>query len=237
MKRIRTSLSYANVIATVAVFVALGGGAYAVATLPRNSVGSAQLRKNAVVSSKVRNGALLAKDFRAGQLPAAVTGPPGAKGDTGPQGPKGDTGPRGERGPTGPSGVVATVSFAGPVASIPGSSSAFVFAGPTATLTTATGQRLTGAAGAPLGSTASTGGQTIDYDLCYQPSGGGPVTNFVSGNYSIGVVFPERRTFIAAASVVPGAGTWKVGFCVLDSGGPNAVNNNDFVSGWVQVTN
>ena len=31
-------LSYANVMATIALFIALGGGAYALTTLPRNSV-------------------------------------------------------------------------------------------------------------------------------------------------------------------------------------------------------
>ena len=37
---IRSRLTYANVMATVAVFIALGGGAYAVTKLDRNSVKS-----------------------------------------------------------------------------------------------------------------------------------------------------------------------------------------------------
>ena len=44
---IRSRLSYANVMATIAVFLALGGGAYA-ASLKRNSVGPKQLKPNAV---------------------------------------------------------------------------------------------------------------------------------------------------------------------------------------------
>src|SRR5438132_7945776 len=40
MRRIRQHLSYANVMATLAVFLALGGGAYAAFHLPRNSVRS-----------------------------------------------------------------------------------------------------------------------------------------------------------------------------------------------------
>ena len=44
MRRVRIHLSYANVMATVAVFIALGGTSYAVTQLPRNSVGSKQIR-------------------------------------------------------------------------------------------------------------------------------------------------------------------------------------------------
>ena len=42
--RIRPRLTYANVIATLALFVALGGASYAAVTLPRDSVGSGQVR-------------------------------------------------------------------------------------------------------------------------------------------------------------------------------------------------
>lgn len=46
-ERLRSRLTYANVMATIAVFLALGGGAYAVA-LKRNSVGSKQIKPDAV---------------------------------------------------------------------------------------------------------------------------------------------------------------------------------------------
>jgi hypothetical protein len=82
-------VTYANVVATLALFVALGGSAYAAIKLPANSVGTVQLRDNAVVSSKVANGSLLAADFKAGQLPA---GPAGPAGPTGPAGPAGAPG-------------------------------------------------------------------------------------------------------------------------------------------------
>lgn len=88
--RSRPRLTYANVVATIALFCALGGGAYAAATLPKNSVGPKQLKKNTVTSPKVKDGSLLKKDFKAGQLPAGATGPPGpagAPGETGPRGP------------------------------------------------------------------------------------------------------------------------------------------------------
>jgi hypothetical protein len=54
-------------MSTIAVFVALGGGAYAV-SVPRNSVGTTQLKANAVTAAKVKNRSLLASDFKRGQL-------------------------------------------------------------------------------------------------------------------------------------------------------------------------
>jgi hypothetical protein len=68
-------------MSTIAVFLALGGGAYAL-TLPKNSVGSRQLKKGAVIRSKIHSNAitsrkvkdfsLLSRDFRRGQLPGLV---------------------------------------------------------------------------------------------------------------------------------------------------------------------
>jgi hypothetical protein len=100
--KLRSGLTYANVTATIALFVALGGGAYAAVKLPSNSVGSDQLKANAVSSSKVKNGALLAKDFKSGELPS------GPRGLEGPQGPKGDKGDKGDRGDKGDKGDPAS---------------------------------------------------------------------------------------------------------------------------------
>ena len=58
MKRLRPRLTYANVIATLALFLALGGGAYAATQLPKNSVGAKQLKKNAVTAAKIKDGAV-----------------------------------------------------------------------------------------------------------------------------------------------------------------------------------
>lgn len=52
-------LNYANVIATIALFVALGGAAIA-AGLPKHSVGAAQLKKGAVTPAALRKGAVTA---------------------------------------------------------------------------------------------------------------------------------------------------------------------------------
>ncbi|HET7416553.1 MAG TPA: hypothetical protein VFJ61_02850 [Solirubrobacterales bacterium] len=64
----RPKLNYANVIATIALFVALGGAAVA-AGLPKNSVGTKQLKPGAVTTSDIRRQAV-----KAGKIaPKAVT--------------------------------------------------------------------------------------------------------------------------------------------------------------------
>ena len=79
-------------MATIAVFLALGGGAYAASKLPRNSVSAKQIKRDAVNTAKVKDGSLLAKDFRDGQLPAGGPGPAGADGHDGAPGTPGAPG-------------------------------------------------------------------------------------------------------------------------------------------------
>jgi hypothetical protein len=81
-------------VGLLALFMAMSGTAYA-ATLPRNSVGTAQLKANAVTSAKVKNGSLRLTDFARGQLPPALAGPKGATGATGASGLPGPQGPAG----------------------------------------------------------------------------------------------------------------------------------------------
>jgi hypothetical protein len=103
-------LTYSNVMATAAVFVALGGTSYAAAKITgqdvRNgsltgadvrdgSIGRADVKDGAVGSGEVRDGSLAARDFRTGQLPA---GPRGPQGETGAKGDKGDKGAKGDAG-------------------------------------------------------------------------------------------------------------------------------------------
>ena len=84
LSRLRRKFTYANVAASLALFLALGGGAYAASRLPKNSVGSRQIAKNSISSSKIKNGSLLAVDFKSGQLPAGARGATGAAGPAGP---------------------------------------------------------------------------------------------------------------------------------------------------------
>jgi hypothetical protein len=59
MSRIpRPRLTYANVTATLALFLALGGGAYAATSLPARSVGSTQLKASAVTRAKIKRSAV-----------------------------------------------------------------------------------------------------------------------------------------------------------------------------------
>lgn len=82
--------SPAMVVALLALFVSLGGGAYAAVTLPKNSVGTKQLKNKAVTPTKV--------------APRTLALFKGHKGDTGPQGAQGIQGPQGIQGIQGPIG-------------------------------------------------------------------------------------------------------------------------------------
>jgi hypothetical protein len=96
-------------VGLLALFMAMSGTAYA-ATLPRNSVGTAQLKANAVTSAKVKNGSLRLADFARGQLPPSLAGP---KGDPGAAGPAGAPGAQGAPGPAGPPGLDGSALAAG----------------------------------------------------------------------------------------------------------------------------
>jgi hypothetical protein len=114
-------------------------------------------------------------------------------------------------------------------------SPAYQFAGVTTTVTTNSTQRLVGAATVPLATTASTP-HNIDYGLCYQSSAGGPISNFTN-QFSTTQIDNIRRPYTASASVVPGSGTWKVGFCVRNQYSGAGTVTLDWVNGWVQVVN
>jgi hypothetical protein len=69
MKRaIRSRLTYANVMATVAVFLALGGGAYAAIHLKKNSVKSKQIKDGQVKSQDLADGGVATQDIADGAV-------------------------------------------------------------------------------------------------------------------------------------------------------------------------
>ena len=74
----RGKLSYANVMATVAVFLALGGSSYAAIKITGRNV-----KDGSLTSADIKDRSLLGKDFKPGQLPAGARGPQGATGSPG----------------------------------------------------------------------------------------------------------------------------------------------------------
>ena len=85
-------------VALIALFVALGGTSYAVATgsidsreiknstvrtqdLRNNDVRGKDVRSSTLGTTDIKDSSLLARDFRPGQLPAGPQGPKGDKGD------------------------------------------------------------------------------------------------------------------------------------------------------------
>jgi hypothetical protein len=69
MNRLRPRFTYANVVATLALFLVLtGGAAYAATHLAKNSVGSKQLKKNSVTGAKIKNGTITGAKINLGTL-------------------------------------------------------------------------------------------------------------------------------------------------------------------------
>jgi hypothetical protein len=113
LAKLRSRLTYANVMATFAVFIALGGSSYAALRVtgrdvPKNALTGADIknltgkdvRNNSLTgadvkrltSADVTNGRLLAEDFAAGQLPRGEKGDQGERGAEGLPGASFDTG-------------------------------------------------------------------------------------------------------------------------------------------------
>src|SRR5215217_6867208 len=84
--------TYANAMASAAMFIAVGGTSYAAITLPRNSVGERQIKPRAVGSGKLKTGAVRSRAIRDGAIKVqdlarttkqALTGAPGPPGAPG----------------------------------------------------------------------------------------------------------------------------------------------------------
>jgi hypothetical protein len=223
MKRLRSKLTYANVMATVAVFLVLAGGTALAATqvLPKNSVGSRQIKKGAVGPAKLSEAAKSTLTGPAG--PAGSTGakgPAGARGAAGPsgpqgmQGPKGDTGDRGLTGPAGP--TTAAQSDGGTAPAIGGPHTGTLFGPqPTTIVTTTDGQVFVTAY---VGLEATCPGTTITCDLevgVYLDGTPVPGAHFFA-NLLPDVQTPEHFPMIGIASGVPaGSHTVTVGWAAV----------------------
>ena len=115
MSKLRNRLTYANLMATVAVFIALGGGAYAI-SVGKNTIKSKHIKDGQVSSADVRDNDLIGTDIDEDtlQLRAGPAGPRGPKGDTGNPGVEGAAGPEGAPGSQGPEGVAGPQGPQGP---------------------------------------------------------------------------------------------------------------------------
>ena len=105
VKRPGPRLSYANVMATLAVFLGLGGGAYAAVSLPARSVDTQHIKRQAVTRSKLADRAvdthqLARRAVTLKRLSRGVRARLNRVGRPGPQGPAGAPGPAGAAGPS-----------------------------------------------------------------------------------------------------------------------------------------
>lgn len=128
--------TYANVVATLALFIALGGVAYAADVLPALSVGTKQLRPKAVRTGKIADRAVtrtkihrrairfhhlnprLVRRLTRNQGVPGPRGPKGLQGLVGPIGPAGtdgQDGAPGADGPPGPAGLQGIQGDPGPI--------------------------------------------------------------------------------------------------------------------------
>jgi Collagen triple helix repeat (20 copies) len=132
MSHLRGRVTYANVMATAAVFLALGGTSYAAVTITGKDVKDSSLtgrdvRNSSLTTNDIKDGSLLVADFKAGQLTGGAAGSQGTRGETGatgPQGPKGDTGATGSQGPEGDTGATGAQGPKGDTGP-PGSAAAY----------------------------------------------------------------------------------------------------------------
>ena len=95
LRHLAQRMTYANVIATLALFIALGGTSYAVSSLARDSVGSRELKARSVGASELKPRAVASDDIRDRGVrlrDIATSARRSLRGETGPAGPPGPSG-------------------------------------------------------------------------------------------------------------------------------------------------
>lgn len=106
--------------------------------------------------------------------------------------------------------------------------------GPYRTIIVQDKQRIIGFGSAVFGTTS--GSSRISISLCYARSGNTTLTAFSGNNHLTADADTLRRTFSVAASGTLPAGTYSVGYCLINRG-TQPIDNNDYVNGWVMVVN
>ncbi len=100
LAKLRNRITYANVVGTLALFVALGGTSYAAIVVTGKNI-----KDSTITTKDVKNQSLLAADFKPGQVPQGPQGERGLPGEPGQTGPPGEDGENGLDA-TAPSGAV-----------------------------------------------------------------------------------------------------------------------------------
>lgn len=116
---IRARLTFANVMASAAVFIALGGASYAAVSLPKNSVGSKQLRAHSIRQGDLASRSVGTRQLRRRSVTAPKLANAGVtkrtlsawiRGQLRRRATAGPTGPAGPAGPRGPGAVAVRYS-------------------------------------------------------------------------------------------------------------------------------
>jgi hypothetical protein len=110
----RLSRPHSTAVAYLALFVALGGSAYAAVAVTGKNI-----KDGTITGRDGKNGSLATSKLSTKALGSLTgqggpTGPQGEKGEPGPVGPQGATGPKGETGQAGPQGPAGPPGQAGP---------------------------------------------------------------------------------------------------------------------------
>jgi hypothetical protein len=182
VKKLFRNGRYANVTATLALFIALGGTSYAVTSLPRNSVSTKQIKAHAVTLSKISEGAKNA-----------------LKGQTGARGPTGPTGPAGPAGAGPGSTLWAAVNYQGHLSRNSHAVDAVLVQTTTSTYRVTFDRDVSGCVyTATVGGEAGGGGeQTVTGDVSVAPRSGFPNTIVVNTYNGSGTADQARPFYVA----------------------------------------
>jgi hypothetical protein len=108
----RRRLTYANIVATLALFIAISGGtAFAASKL----ITGKQIAKGTITAANIKKNTLSSKLFAKGVLQSGPKGATGSQGPAGPAGPTGATGATGAPGSAVAYGAVVINSVGNPV--------------------------------------------------------------------------------------------------------------------------
>lgn len=146
--------------------------------------------------------------------------------------------------PTNPRTIIPLItSLSGSIVPIPagGANAPWTFTGPQATVSVATGQRITASA---IGSYAPNNSLLVRTfsAICMQPTAGGTLTP-INGGTGTETIFPDgsgglsRQMGAAQTLLVATAGSFRVGLCVRNTSGSGTALNGDRTDGWVMVSN